>query len=180
MTTKRGRPKGSKTKNIVLKNPQALLDSYHLWLTGASQSEIVKQVPVSLRTLTRWVAHFRTLPNYEVLLDRPDFSYHLMELYEIPWQAYEKVIQLMAILYEPSWTPRMAKWAWRMLQVDNPSHGSHEDGTYDDEGIDRYYFISRFVEAEQKNLIGLGFKDEMEEISEELQSAMLGSNEWST
>ena len=167
MTIKRGRPKGSSPKNIVLKNPESLLDSYHLWLDGASQSEIARQLPVSLRTVGRWINHFKTLPNYEVALDRPDFSYHLMELYEIPWEAYEKVIQLMAILYEPSWTPRMAKWAWRMLQLDNPS---------DDEGINRYYFISRFVEAEQKRLIGLGFKDELDEISEELKTAMLGGN----
>ncbi len=153
-----------------IKNPTALLHSYFSWANGASQTRMREELPVSLRTINTWVGWFKDIPQKDVELDKVGFHFHQMEEYGIGWDKYEEVMRLVeeySVQENMELTPRMAKWAWRLQQIKNPTFNRDKAKT----------FIKRFVEAEQEELIGMESKGGLNKVSADLQFEL---SKWDT
>ena len=64
-------------------------------------------------------------------------------------------------------TPRMAKWAWRLQQINNPTFGRDKAKE----------FIKKFVDAEQEELIGMENEGRLNKVSQDLQFEL---SKWQT
>ena len=145
-----------------IKNPTSLLHSYSSWANGATQTQMRDELPVSLRTINTWVAWFKDIPQREVELDKVGFHYHQMEDYGIAWDKYEEVMRLVeeySVQENVELTPRMAKWAWRLQQIKNPTFDRNKAKE----------FMKRFVEAEQSRVLGIINKGGLNKVSQDLQ-----------
>ena len=98
---------------------------------------------VGLRTITRWLAAFRELPEDEVGQDRGLIWYHNLEEYGIPWDKYSDLIQSWGV----ELTPRRAKWMVRLQQI------RHRGRPFTQKTLMTY--TRDFVEEEQKYMLGL-------------------------
>ena len=153
-----------------VKNREVILLAYSRWANGASQAEMRDEFPVSLRTINTWVGWFRNVPEAEVEKDRVGFHFHQMEEYGIPWDKYEEVMRLVeeySVQENMELTPRMAKWAWRLQQIKNPTFNRDKAKE----------FIKKFVEAEQEELIQIDSKGGLKEVSQDLQYEL---SKWQT
>ena len=140
-----------------VKYPNEYLASYHRWLEGDNQTEILdflnnavwaddgtrKYEDVGLRTVTRWLSYFRELPKEEVEQDKNTIWYHKLDQYNIPWDKYSELVQG----YGTQLTPRRAKWVLRLKQL---QYGGR---SLPPEQVMRY--TNEFVQGEQEQLIGL-------------------------
>jgi len=146
-------------------NPEILLQCYAGWLNEVPQNVLVHKLPISLKTISRYVGMFKGLPEDKVALDRLGFHYHLMDEYGIPWDKYEEVLRLMdeySVQKDMELTPRMAKWAWRLQQRSNPILT----------GAEVYKFMMRYVHEEQRALMGVGHRSNLERVSRNLQTLL--------
>lgn len=153
-----------------VKNRDVILLAYSRWANGTSQVQMFADFPVSLTTIKTWVGWFRNVPEVEVELDKVGFHYHLMERYGIPWDKYEEVMRLVeeySVQENIELTPRMAKWAWRLQQIKNPTFDRNKAKE----------FMNRFVEAEQEELIRIDSKGGLNEVSSDLQYEL---SKWDT
>ena len=153
-----------------VKNRDVILLAYYRWANGTTQAQMNDEFPVSLTTIKTWVGWFRNVPEVEVELDKVGFHYHLMESYGIPWDKYEEVMRLVeeySVQENIELTPRMAKWAWRLQQIKNPTFDRNKAKE----------FMNRFVEAEQEELIRIDSKGGLNEVSSDLQYEL---SKWQT
>ena len=145
-----------------VKNRDVILLAYSRWVNGTTQAQMNDEFPVSLRTINTWVGWFKDIPQREVELDKVGFHYHQMEDYGIAWDKYEEVMRLVeeySVQENVELTPRMAKWAWRLQQINNPTFGRDKAKE----------FIKKFVEAEQEELIGMENEGRLNKVSQDLQ-----------
>ena len=153
-----------------IKNPTSLLHSYSSWANGATQTQMRDELPVSLRTINTWVRWFKEIPEHLLEQDKVGFYYHQMEDYGIAWDKYEEVMRLVeeySVQENVELTPRMAKWAWRLQQINNPTFGRDKAKE----------FIKKFVEAEQEELIGMENEGRLNKVSQDLQFEL---SKWDT
>ena len=145
-----------------VKNRDVILLAYSRWVNGTTQAQMNDEFPVSLRTINTWVRWFKEIPEHLLEQDKVGFYYHQMEDYGIPWDKYEEVMRLVeeySVQENVELTPRMAKWAWRLQQVKNPTFDRNKAKE----------FMKRFVEAEQSRVLGIINRGGLNKVSQDLQ-----------
>jgi len=153
-----------------VKNRDVILLAYSRWVNGTTQAQMNDEFPVSLRTINTWVRWFKEIPEHLLEQDKVGFYYHQMEDYGIAWDKYEEVMRLVeeySVQENVELTPRMAKWAWRLQQINNPTFGRDKAKE----------FIKKFVEAEQEELIGMENEGRLNKVSQDLQFEL---SKWDT
>ena len=110
------------TKNNIVQKAHA----YSLYSVRQSQNSIItqlkeqfKETAISLRTLNRWIADFKKLPECITTLDEP-FQWDKSDIYGISWNNSLKLLELCHYYYESedkTPTGRQAVWWWRVSQA---------------------------------------------------------------
>ena len=170
------------TETRPIRNRQEFFTAYSRWLSGDSQGQIYNyfnDTPhyrrVGLRTVTTWVSWFRQTPQEEQEKDKP-FYFHNMDKYDIPWTAYEEVLELVrryAKEQDEELTARQAKWVWRLIQI-----GSFRSqlGRPRVRVSSLMKLTNRYIAHEHEALFKLPLTESLESISESVEREIVGVN----